>query len=50
MIEIKFVGTSMENVIRQIAAFMERTEEKGVKKNVKREKGKAAGSDQGDMG
>ena len=46
MIEIKFQGNSIENIIRQIAAFAEKVEVKeGGKKN-----GKAAGSRDRDMG
>lgn len=46
MIEIKFQGNSIENIIRQIAAFAEKVEvREGVKKN-----GKSAGGRESDMG
>ena len=46
MIEIKFTGNSIENLIRQIAAFAEKVEVKeGGKKN-----GKTAGSRDRDLG
>ena len=49
VIEIKFSGTSAENVLRQIAAFLEKAEEKG-DKNGRGKKKQTAGGSQGDMG
>ena len=52
MIEIKFEGNNMENVLRQIQAFAERVEVKEVKKRGKHESGEkaSAGEDHGDLG
>lgn len=51
MIEIKFSGTSAENVLRQIVAFVEKAEEstKGAVKHGKQKK-QTAGSADGDLG
>ena len=49
MIEIKFSGTSAENVFRQIEAFVEKAKEKGEIKNGKREK-QTVSSGKGNMG
>ena len=50
MVEIKFTGTSTENLVRQIQAFVEKVEIKeGGKRRGKHEK-ETAGSDNGDMG
>ena len=51
MITITFQGTSMDNVVRQIAAFIEKTdyEQKGEKQNGRKKK-QAVGPDKGDMG
>ena len=38
MIEIKFQGNSMENIIRQIQAFIEKVELKGERKRGRHEK------------
>ena len=49
MIEIKFSGTSAENVLRQIEAFIEKAKEKGDVKHGKQKK-QTAGSADGDLG
>ena len=48
MVEIKFTGTSTENVIRQMEAFIERTKEKGDGKNGRQKQ--TACSVKGDLG
>ena len=50
MIEIKFSGNSMENIIRQIQAFAEKIEVKEVKKRGKHEAKEAAGNRDRDLG
>ena len=52
MISITFQATSMENLVRQLTAFVEKVdlEQKGVKKRGRREKGEAASGSDGDMG
>ena len=50
MIEIKFSGNSMENIVRQIQAFADKIELKeGGKKRGRHEK-ETAGGDHGDLG
>lgn len=51
MVEIKFTGTSIENLVRQIVAFADKVDIKeGSGKRGRHEKKETAGDNHGDLG